>query len=77
MSRVPHLCPSLTAGCRLASQEADALLHHDESDQTGDARYNRRAKEGGKERVGLDELKCLTFNTKKFLATKRGLLCWH
>ena len=51
MSRVPHLCPSLTAGCRLASQEADALLHHDESDQTGDARYNRRAigKEARKE----------------------------
>ena len=74
MSRVPHLWPSLTAGCRLASQEADALLHHDESDQTCNARYTKR--HGGKERVGLDELKCLTFNTKKFLATKRGLLCW-
>ena len=52
MSRVPHLCPSLTVGCRLASQEADALRHHDESDQTSDARYNRPHEGGGKGRVG-------------------------
>ena len=52
MSRVPHLWPSLTAGCRLASQEADALLHHDESDQTCDASYNQRDEGGGKDRVG-------------------------
>ena len=69
MSRVPHLCPSLTAGCRLASQEADALLHHDESDQTSDARYSRRHEGGGK-RVELDIRRIEKENTKRSFATK-------
>ena len=63
MSRVPHLCPSLTAGCRLASQEADALLHHDESDQICNARYAKRHEGGGKGRIEME-------NTKRSFATR-------